>query len=93
MTAAGMKEVLDAAEKLLTERLPITKTKQDRHSATFVGGDGMLTVSVHRHGLETQVIARTDQVRTSRLDVETQYFLGKLPYQPGNEPFTAGDQG
>jgi hypothetical protein len=92
MTAAGMKEVLDEAEKVMTARLPIAKTKRDRHSATFVGGDGMLTLSVHRHGLETQVIARTDQVRTSRLDTETQYFLGKLPYQPGNEPFTAGDQ-
>ncbi len=92
-TAAGMKQVLDEAERMLPERLPIEQTRRDRHSATFAGGDGVLTLSVHRHGMDTQVVARTDQVRTSRLDMETQYFLGKLPYQPGNAPFTAGDQG
>jgi hypothetical protein len=93
MTAASMKEVLEAAGKVLTERLPIAQVASDRHSATFAGEDGTVTFTVHRHGTETQVIASTDQVRTSRLDVETQYVLGKLPYQPGNEPFTVGDRG
>src|SRR5688500_9084723 len=93
MTSAAMAEVLTSAEQHLTERLPLQKIAGDRHAATFRGEDGKVTISVHRHGLETQVIADTDQLRTSRLDMETQYFLGTLPYQPGNAPFTTGDRG
>jgi hypothetical protein len=92
-TSAAMAEVLAVAQQLLTERLPLQKTAGDRHAVTLQGEDGRVTITVHRHGLETQVIADTDQLRTSRLDTETQYFLGKLPYQPGNTPFSSGDRG
>ena len=93
MTAMTMADVLSSAEQVLTERIPLRKTGGDRHGVTLQGDDGRVTITVHRHGLETQVIAETDQLRTSRIDTETQYFLGKLPYQPGNAPFSSGDRG
>jgi hypothetical protein len=84
MTAAPVKEVLRLAEEVLTSRLPIAKTAGDGHSITLEGGDGTVTISAHRHGLETQIHAATDQLRTSRLDLDTQYFMSMLPYQPGD---------
>lgn len=84
MTAAPIREVLRLAEELLTGRLPITKTAGDRHSIRLEGGDGAVTITAHRHGVETQVHAATDQLRTSRLDLEVQYVLTMLPYQPGD---------
>lgn len=83
-TAASIAEVLRQAEAVLTERLPIAPVKSDRHSITLAGGDGTVTVEAHRHGLETMVIARTDQLRTSRLDIDVRYFMASLPYQPGD---------
>lgn len=83
-TAASMADVLRQAEAVLTERLPIAPVKSDRHSITFAGGDGTATIEVHRHGLETLVTATTDQLRTSRLDLEVRYFMASLPYQPGD---------
>jgi hypothetical protein len=29
-------------------------------------------------------VAATDQLRTSRLDLDVQYFMARLPYQPGD---------
>lgn len=84
MTAAPVREVLRLAEEVLTGRLPISKVSEDRHSVRFEGGDGAVTISVHRHGLESQVHAATDQLRTSRLDLDVQYFMTLLPYQPGD---------
>lgn len=82
ITAAPVREVLRTAEKVLTDRLPTEKTAEDDHSITFSGRDGTVTIVAHRHGIETEVEARTDQLGTSRLDIETQYFLNQLPYQP-----------
>jgi hypothetical protein len=76
--------VLRLAEEVLTERLPISRTAGDHHSITLSGGDGTVTITVHRHGVETQVHAATDQLRTSRLDGDVQYFMTMLPYQPGD---------
>lgn len=83
-TAATIKDILQTAEEVLTQRLPIKKTAQDHHSITLEGGDGTVRVSAHRHGLDTVVHAETDQLRTSRLDLDVQYFMGRLPYQPGD---------
>ena len=91
MTAAPVHEVLRLAEQVLTERLPIEKIRGDHHTVTLRGGDGTVTVSAHRHGLETLVTASTDQLRTSRLDVEAQYFLNELPYQPADIVHQPGD--
>jgi hypothetical protein len=84
MTAAPMREVLQKAEEVLTSRLPIRKVAGDSHSVRLEGGDGVVTITTHRHGLDTQVLASTDQLRTSRLDLDVQYFMTLLPYQPGD---------
>lgn len=84
MTAASIKEVLRQAEEILTARLPIEKTGEGRHSVTLSGGDGTVTFTAHRHGLQTEVVASTDQLRTSRLDLDVQFVLTTLPYQPGD---------
>lgn len=84
MTAAPTREVLRVAEEVLTSRLPIGKTGGDLHSITLEGGDGTVTITTHRHGVETLVHAATDQLRTSRLDQDVQYFMTLLPYQPGD---------
>jgi len=83
-TAATIHDVLRTAEEVLTERLPIKKTHADHHSITLAGGDGKVRISAHRHGLDTVVQAVTDQLRTSRLDMDVQYFMGRLPYQPAD---------
>jgi hypothetical protein len=86
VTATGVREVLRLAEEILKERIPVEKTGMDRHSITLSGNDGTVTIRAHRHGFDTVVQASTDQLRTSRLDLETQYFLNQLPYQPGDVP-------
>ncbi|HLU25866.1 MAG TPA: hypothetical protein VKZ58_09185 [Longimicrobiales bacterium] len=86
VTAVSPREVLKTAVEVLTERLPIQKVAEDRHSVTLSGKDGTVTITVERHGLESVVHAHTDQLRTSRLDLETQYFLNRLPYQPEDKP-------
>lgn len=84
LTAAPAREVLRVAEEFLTTRIPIDKVGSDAHSMTLEGGDGRVVLHVHRHGMETSVVANTDQLRTSRLDVEVQHLLNQLPYQPGD---------
>jgi hypothetical protein len=84
MTAASIKEALERAEEILLQRLPLEKVGGDAHSIRLSGGDGTATIHAHRHGVETQVEVRTDQLRTSRLDLEVQYYLSMLPYQPGD---------
>lgn len=83
-TAAPIAEVLRQAEEVLTGRLPLTKTAETHHSITLSGGDGTVTITAHRHHLETQVVAATDQLRTSRLDNDVQFYLTLLPYQPND---------
>ncbi|HSL69179.1 MAG TPA: hypothetical protein VK864_03010 [Longimicrobiales bacterium] len=85
MTAATVQDALRRAEEVLTARLPLTKVGASKHSITLQGRDGTVTIKAHRHGLDTVVQAATDQLRTSRLDVDTQYYLGLLPYQPGDQ--------
>lgn len=83
-TAASVADVLRLAEEILTERLPTEKVASDAHSVRFSGGDGTATIAAHRHGHETVIHVKTDQLRTSRLDGEVQYFMTMLPYQPGD---------
>jgi hypothetical protein len=85
LTALKVADILHLAEELYTARLPLQKVRQDGHSITLSGGDGTVTVSAHSHGLDTEVRAVTDQLRTSRLDTETSYFLSRLPYQPQDQ--------
>lgn len=81
-TAAPIRDVLATAEQILTERLPIRKTGGDKHSIMLEGGDGKVRIVAHKHGLDTAVEAATDQLRTSRLDVEVQHLMAALPYEP-----------
>jgi hypothetical protein len=84
-TAATVRDALAQAEQILTARLPLNKVSADKHSITLKGGDGVVTIKAHRHGLDTVVQAVTDQLRTSRLDLDTQFYMGLLPYQPGDQ--------
>lgn len=83
-TAATIREILRQTEHVLMERLPLQKVAEDKHSVTLQGGDGKVKISAHRHGLDTVVHAETDQLRTSRLDLDVQYVMSRLPYQPGD---------
>jgi len=83
-TALSPKEVLERAEALLPEQIGLSKTKGAHHDATFTGAEGIVTLSAHRHGPYTDVVASTDRLRTSRVDYEIQKFLNKLPYEPGD---------
>jgi hypothetical protein len=83
-TALKVSEVLSQAETLLPEMLGIARIRASGHSATYSGAEGSVTLSAHGHGLYTEVIASTDRLRTSRMDVEIQKFLNHLPYEPGD---------
>jgi hypothetical protein len=45
-----------------------------------------VTVEAHRHGPSTVVVARTDRLRTSKVDTVVRHFLNQLPYQHGDPP-------
>lgn len=83
-TAASPKEVLATAEDFLPEMVGLSRSKDSPHSATYSGAEGSVTLTAHRHGPYTEVVANTDRLRTSRLDYEVQRFLNKLPYEPGD---------
>ena len=85
-TVAPTREALRTAEEFLTRRIPIQRIAGDEHSITLRGGDGTAVIEGHRHGMDTVITVTTDQVRTSRLDVEVQHYLNQLPYEPGDRP-------
>jgi hypothetical protein len=83
-TALSPSEVLAQAEQILPGVVGLNRTGQTAHGATFDGKEGTVTLTVHRHGPYTSVVANTDRLRTSRLDYEIQRFLNRLPYEPGD---------
>lgn len=83
-TALGPSEVLSTAEDILPDRLGLSRSKESGHAATYTGEEGTVTVTAHRHGPYTDVVAQTDRLRTSRMDYEIQRFLNHLPYEPGD---------
>jgi hypothetical protein len=85
-TALSPKDVLAKAEEVIPELVGLTRSKGTSHQASFSGDEGTVTISAHRHGPYTDVVASTDRLRTSRLDYEIQRFLNLLPYEPGDEP-------
>lgn len=84
-TASSPSEVFEHAASALPEMVGLVKVKESAHGATFSGEEGTVTLSVHRHGPYTDVVATTDRLRTSRLDYEVQRFLNQLPYEPGDQ--------
>jgi hypothetical protein len=85
LTAASTHEAIRIAEEVLTARLPLAKVSGDNHGIKLSGGDGTVKIAAHRHGLATLVHASTDQLRTSRLDMDVQYYMTMLPYQPNDQ--------
>jgi hypothetical protein len=83
-TALAPSEILERADDLLPKLVGVSRTKGSSHGATFTGAEGSVTVTAHRHGPYTDVVALTDRLRTSRLDYEVQKFLNRLPYEPGD---------
>ena len=83
-TAYSPKQVLEEAESFLPDMVGLSRSKESSHAATYQGAEGTVTVSAHRHGPHTAVLANTDRLRTSRLDYEVQRFLNQLPYEPGD---------
>ena len=83
-TALPPAEVLARAEELLPVYIGLSRSKQSSHGATYTGDEGTVVLSVHRHGPFTDVTARTDRLRTSRMDYEIQRFLNHLPYEHGD---------
>ena len=84
-TASSPSEILARAATTLPEMVGLAKVKESGHGATYSGDEGTVTLSVHRHGPYTDVVATTDRLRTSRLDYEIQRFLNQLPYEPGDK--------
>ncbi len=83
-TVLSPSEVLTKADELLPDWIGLARTKSSSHGATFSGEEGTVTLSAHRHGPYTDVLASSDRLRTSRLDYEVQKFLGELPYEAGD---------
>jgi len=86
LTAMSRREAIRLAEEYLKERIPLETVESDRYAVTLKGEDGTAAITAHRHGPETQVGVETDQLRTSRIDIEVQHYLDRLPYQPGDVP-------
>lgn len=83
-TADSVKEVFRKADEILTERAGLRRTRESRHSVTYSGAEGTVMLDVHRHGTLSDVIARTNQLRTSKIDGVVRHLLNQLPYQPGD---------
>ena len=76
--------VLELAGEVLTERAGLQATREDGHGATYTGAEGTVAVEAHRHGPMTTVTIRTNQLRTSKIDVVVRHLMNQLPYQPGD---------
>ncbi len=86
ITAAPTREVFQRADEILTTEVELRRTGESHHTVTYSGVEGTVMLDVHRHGLSSVVTARTDQLRTSRLDEVVRYLLNQFPYQPGDPP-------
>lgn len=85
-TVLPTREVFARADEILTTRAELTRTEESSHRVTYSGGEGTVTLEAHRHGLSTQVTARTDRLRTSKVDGVVRYLFNQLPYQWGDPP-------
>lgn len=80
-TVFPISKVKEIAEEILTTRGGLERTDQDLHSVTYTGGEGTVRLHTHRHGAVTTVTARTNQLRTSKIDTVVRHLLNQLPYQ------------
>ena len=84
-TALPANEVLALADEILAERAGLRRSRESRHTVTYAGREGVVNLELHRHGPMTDVIARTNQLRTGKVDTVVRHLLNQLPYQPGDE--------
>jgi hypothetical protein len=86
LTVLPTRDVFARAEEIFTERAELSRGEASRHHVTFMGGEGTVTLEAHRHGPQTVVTARTDRLRTSKIDGVVRHFMNQLPYQWGDPP-------
>jgi hypothetical protein len=84
LTVLPTREIFRRAHEVFTERVELKRSRDSHHSVTYAGGEGTVTLEVHRHGPVAAVTARTNQLRTSKIDEVTRYLLNQLPYQHGD---------
>ena len=77
---------MEIVDEVLTSRAGLQKTSSDHHAAIYKGGEWMVAIEAHRHGAVTTVTVRTDQLRTSRVDMVVRHMLNQLPFQAGDPP-------
>jgi hypothetical protein len=85
-TVVPTREVFSLADEIFAERAELSRTAESRHSVTYAGAEGTVTLEAHRHGPATMVVARTDRLRTSKVDTVVRHLLNQLPYQHGDPP-------
>jgi hypothetical protein len=85
-TTLSVAKVLDLADQLIPDRAGAERTRSSGHGATYAGAEGTVVLEAHRHGAATIVTARTNQLRTSKLDAVVRHLMNQLPYQPGDPP-------
>ena len=86
LTVLPAREVFARAHAIFPERAELEVRDEGRHHVTYTGGEGTVTLEAHRHGMATVVTARTDRLRTSKVDGVVRYFMNQLPYQWGDPP-------
>jgi hypothetical protein len=91
-TPMTAKEVFALADEVLGERGGVTRDHESRHSVTYKGAEGTVTLESHRHGPANMVVARTNQLRTSKLDKAVRDLMNRLPYQPDDTVHRPGVQ-
>ena len=86
LTALTMRDTWQRVDEILTTRGELTLDREGAHERSYSGREGRVHVEAHRHGPSTQLVVRTDRLRTSRVDSVVRYLMNQLPYQPGDPP-------
>ena len=85
-TVLPTREVFSLADEIFDERAELSRSAESRHSVTYAGTEGTVTLEAHRHGSATVVVARTDRLRTSKVDTVVRHLFNQLPDQHGDPP-------
>jgi hypothetical protein len=85
-TVLPIREVFARAHQILTERAELSRAQESPHQVTYEGDEGRVVLEAHRHGPATLVVARTDRLRTNKIDGVVRYLFNQLPYQWGDPP-------
>ena len=86
MTVLSTREVFTRAGEIFRERAELALAEESGHRVRYTGAEGTVTLEAHRHGPSTVVTARTDRLRTSKVDGVVRHLMNQLPYQPGDPP-------